>query len=728
MTVHAEDLRGAAQAQGVRADRFATTERRSLSGVLALATPAIFWAVTVLYAVTFTLISLRQYDAYLSHALDLGNMAQTFWNTVHGHPFHFLNMRSPLGVEAFGTQTRLSFHVEPIIPFLAVVYAFWQHVQTLLVMQTLAVASGAIPVRLFARRHLGAGLPEVAFPIAYLLFPALEAANLYEFHPVTFAAPLLLWAFYFADERRYSLFALFAVATMGCKEELGILVALMGLWIAIRNGDRQFGLIVAVLGVAWSATALFVIVPHFQAGKPSSYWGRYLPPGWPDIRYPVDQSQVRHFWLQHPGYVWDNLTSEAKRSYLQRILCPVGYLSLLSPLTFLAGVPTLLLNMLSYEEHMYSGLAQYNAELVPVMLIAAILGTEWLSYTVAPRLRIPTTWAVTACCLYVLFASVTNHRVNGFSPLAQGFSYPQITAHDRLLDEAIAMIPPDASVSAQDLTNPHLSDRSNIYLFPDYDIGKSDYIILDATQTTGSTLRPCDLAGLVKGVPCRAAAGPAPVQPMTIDSPSTPVLLWHRRWTVVFAQDGILLLKHYLAGEPLNTTLPPAFFTFAHPRPGDVAPHKLIARFGNYLELEGYDIQRREIPNERTPDVVLTTWWKVLKTPPKNTKIIHYLSDPHGYLRIFSDDQQTTDWFPLDTWKPGQTYKVQSYPLTVTTETSGLIGVNVGVTSDDIHYQVTSNNLPVTVISGPPNALAVGKDKGGTINRVLRVGFIWAQL
>lgn len=728
MTAQVEDLRAATRRGVAGAERLPTPDRRALGAALARATPAIFWTVTILYALTFTLISLREYDAFVSHALDLGNMAQTFWNTVHGHPFRFLNMRSPLSIEAFGTQTRLSFHVEPIIPFLAVVYAFWQHVQTLLVFQTLALASGAIPVRLFARRHLGAGLPEIAFPVAYLLFPALEAANLYEFHPVSFAAPFLLWAFYFADDRRYGLFALFAVATMGCKEELGVVVAIIGLWIAIRNGDRQFGLIVAVLGAAWSLTALFVVVPHFAAGKPSSYWGRYLPNGWPDIRYPVDQAEVRHFWLQHPGYVWDNLTSEAKRSYLQRILYPVGYLSVLSPLTFLAGVPTLLLNMLSYEPHMYGGLAHYNAELVPVMVIAAILGTEWLCRTVAPRLRIPLPWAVAACCLYVLFASLVNHRVNGLSPLADGFSYPQITAHDRLLDKAIAMIPPDASVSAQDLLNPHLSDRSNIYLFPDYDIGRADYIILDMTQTTGSTLRPCDLPGLVAGIPCTAAAGPAPASVLKVDGPSTPVLLWHGRWTIVFAQDGILLLKHWQQGEPLNTTLPPAFFTFAHPQPGQAPPHRLVARFGNYLELEGYGIQRREIPNERTPDVVLTTWWKVLKTPPKNTKIIHYLSDPHGYLRFFSDDQETTDWFPLDTWKPGQTYKVQSYPLTVTTESSGPIGIDIGVTTNDAQYQIISNNLPVRVISGPPTALAVGKDKTDAIERVLKVGSVWAQL
>ena len=193
-------------------------------------------------------------------------MDQTFWNTVHGHPFRFENMRAPIAVEAFGTETRLSFHVEPIIPFMSVIYLFWQHVETLLVMQTLAVASGAVPVRLLANGGSAAACPSWCFPLAYLLFPALEASNLYEFHPVTFVAPLLLWAFYFADARRYTWFALAALAAMGCKEELGILVAVMGLWIALRNGDRKFGVIVAIVAGR--------LVPHRAVRDRAAFPGR----------------------------------------------------------------------------------------------------------------------------------------------------------------------------------------------------------------------------------------------------------------------------------------------------------------------------------------------------------------------------------------------------------------------------------------------------------------------
>lgn len=721
MTMSATRL-GAEPRGDERARNMATPVPRVSQRLGTLAIALVFWGGTLLYTIVFCALSLRQYHAYVPHALDLGNMTQALWNTMHGHPYKFQNMRAPINVEAFGTDTRLSFHVEPIIPFLAAIYAIWPHVETLLVMQTVAVASGAIAVRLLVRRRLGRGLAEIAFPLAYLLFPALEAANLYEFHPVAFSAPLLVWAFYLADTRRYALFAIAAIAAMGTKEEIGILVGLIGLWIAVRNGDRAFGVIVAVLGVTWSLLASLVIVPHFHAGA-SSYWARYLPPAMQGSGS-ITQADVRRFWLHHPGDVWSDLTGEAKLSYLHRLLYPSGYLALLSPLTLLTGIPSLLLVLLSYEPHMYGGLAHYSAELVPVTIVASIFGTEWLSTRVAPLLRIRASWAIAACSIYLIVAAGINHRANGLSPLSTGFNSPAVTPHDRLLDRALALIPANASVSAQDRLNPHLSDREQIYLFPDLDLGRVQYIALDATQTTASTLAPCDLGRLITGDQrtCNVRAGPVSRGPAGGPLFRSDALLPSKHWNIVFAQDGILLLKHRQRGELLHNTLPPAFYSFARPLASDTPPNRLVARFGSYLELEGYRLDRQEYANLRNADVVLTTWWKVLRTPPASSKLIHYLSDQRGALQIFNDDQQTTDWFQPGSWEPGEAFKVQSSQLTVTTNHSGTVDVDIGITTNDVQYQDIDYNEPVTLLSGHPPTAVVGN------HRILRVTHIDAHL
>ena len=54
---------------------------------------AIVLAMAACYAAFFSWFSLQRYDAFLMHALDMGNMDQAVWNTLHGHPFYFTNMR-----------------------------------------------------------------------------------------------------------------------------------------------------------------------------------------------------------------------------------------------------------------------------------------------------------------------------------------------------------------------------------------------------------------------------------------------------------------------------------------------------------------------------------------------------------------------------------------------------------------------------------------------------------
>src|SRR5947209_11610474 len=132
------------------------------------------------YALLFGWLSLSRYEAYQMHALDMGNMGQAAWNTIHGHPFFFTNMRLPYAIEAWHTTTRLSFHVEALFPVIALVYAVYPHPESLLVLQTLWLALGALPVFLLARDVLESDWLGLVFAAAYLLHPTVEAMNLYE--------------------------------------------------------------------------------------------------------------------------------------------------------------------------------------------------------------------------------------------------------------------------------------------------------------------------------------------------------------------------------------------------------------------------------------------------------------------------------------------------------------------------------------------------------------------
>ncbi len=76
-------------------------------------------------------------------------------------------------------------------------------------------------------------------PVAYLGHPMLQSAVLDEFHPVTLAPTFLLLAVYCANRRAYGWFIVGAVLAIACKEEIGLLVAAMGVALAVwRRHER----------------------------------------------------------------------------------------------------------------------------------------------------------------------------------------------------------------------------------------------------------------------------------------------------------------------------------------------------------------------------------------------------------------------------------------------------------------------------------------------------------
>ncbi len=117
----------------------------------------------LVYAVDMNYQAILRYDTFKATAFDLGNMDQVLWNTIHGRLFQFTNQ----AIDWYGPPTRLAIHFEPIILPLSLLYVFHADPHILLVFQTLALVSGALPVFLLTRRFL----PECRFKYFRLSSP-----------------------------------------------------------------------------------------------------------------------------------------------------------------------------------------------------------------------------------------------------------------------------------------------------------------------------------------------------------------------------------------------------------------------------------------------------------------------------------------------------------------------------------------------------------------------------
>lgn len=321
----------------------------------------------LIYALVISYLAVLRYDTFKATAFDLGNMDQVLWNTIHGRPFQFTNQ----GADWFGPPTRLAIHFEPIIFPLSLLYVFGADPRILLVFQTLALVSGALPVFLLTRKYLPAWpLLSPMMALVYLLMPALLSLNIFDFHPVSLATPLLLYAILALTYGRYVWFLIACVLAASCKEDIPLAIAMLGILVIWKYKLPRLGTVLIVGGLIWSLLAFLVIIPHFYPGaQHNNYWYRYealgSSPGAAIINL-----------LLHPWLLFTTFITLDRLYYLANLLRGGGFLALLAPEWLLPALPSLAVNLLSTDPLLYSGVFHYNAAIIPFMLLAVIHGTS----------------------------------------------------------------------------------------------------------------------------------------------------------------------------------------------------------------------------------------------------------------------------------------------------------------------------------------------------------------
>src|SRR5436853_2303638 len=328
--------------------------------------------VMLVYALGMSHQAILRYDTFKATAFDLGNMDQVLWNTIHGRLFQFTNQ----GADWYGPPTRLAIHFEPIILPLSLLYLFHADPRILLVFQTLALVTGALPVFLLTRKYLPEWpLLAPCMVIAYLLSPALLGLNLFDFHPVSLATPLLLYAVLALTYRRYGWFITACIFAAACKEDVPLTIAMFGILVIWYYKLPRLGTALLLGGLCWSLLAFLVIIPHFYPGaQHNNYWYRYEELG-------SSPGVALVNILFHPWLLFTTFITLDRIYYLFGLFRSSGFLALLAPEWLLPALPSLAVNLLSTDALLYSGVYHYNATIIPFIILAAIHGTRRLVVT-----------------------------------------------------------------------------------------------------------------------------------------------------------------------------------------------------------------------------------------------------------------------------------------------------------------------------------------------------------
>lgn len=588
----------------------------------------------------YAFLSIRRYTAYNAGMYDLGNMAQSIWSATKGHPLTFT---------CRGAQhTRLAFHVEFFYFLIAPVYALFDSPVTLLILQSVFLALGSLPIYRLTKRNLGSPWIARLIVICYLFYPVAQTAVLFDFHGDTLAAPLLLFTIDAWDRRAFGLYALWIGLALSCKFYVAASVAALGL-VLIFRGDKRTGIWTLFAGIGWGSLAFLVIKPWaatyltsasaFGASSPD-YFSLYF-------------GYIRQ--IIHPYHFVPRLAT------LLLIIVPALWIGHRSPLWWLPAAATVL-PALASSRGSYDYRFHHYALSVPFFIVATIYGAKKIGQDKALR-EIIMQAAITLLLSSLLVDTPLNltfwASVPGWG--WDSWAYGRIP-RDKFKDQwLIDHVPERAPLSASFFIAPHVINRSRIVALTHpktkeatetlrQQIESTDWIIADALFDYVIPNEESNVAQ--KGIPIiqRSIIGighPSPAEGGVLyDKAAIRILLEHNHYNLSSFQDGLLLFskKGLTEGTPLFVKLTTS----------EVGNEKdPIIIFGNRIGLLDFSLEPTDVNR-----YLLTYDWialEAMKGAPQYLAVTQLQGAPHTrFVHL-----PTLALYPNNTWRSGEVVREQ---------------------------------------------------------------------
>ncbi|EHC13018.1 DUF2079 domain-containing protein [Fischerella thermalis] len=437
----------------------------------------------------------RYYTFYAS--FDQGIFNQVFWNNLHGRFFQS-SLSSSLStnvVHAGEVPTvyyhRLGQHFTPALLLWLPIYALFPSPATLTVLQVTLITAAGLVLYVLARQYLQP-------PLAVMITASFYGANavigptLSNFHDIC-QIPLFVFTLLLAMEKRWWwLFWLLAVLILAVREDAGIGLFGVGVYMILSKRFPRAGVAVCILSFGYILVLTNLIMPLFSKDISQRFmlerFGQYADG--------EEASTIEIIWgmISNPLRLLVELFTPLDRTikYLLGQWLPLAFVPAVAPGSWMiAGFPLLKL-LLGKGESVLSITIRYALTVVPGLFYGSILWWSQRQQKFKPAFcRL---WIGCICLsLFFTFTSNPNRTFyfvipDSVKPLVY-VSLPQQWQHVNQMRPLLAQIPPDASVSATTYIVPHLSSRREILRLPALELRndaqeviKVDYAIADLWQ------------------------------------------------------------------------------------------------------------------------------------------------------------------------------------------------------------------------------------------------------
>ena len=428
----------------------------------------------------------------LSASYDQGIFLQVLWNGIEGNPFES-TLSSQLStnvihsgeVPSIGYQ-RLSQHFTPIL-------ATWIPLVRLLgiwalpVIQISLITGAGLLLFELAKLDLNPNLAE-RITVAFYCANAVVAPTLSNFTDLC-QLPLLVFALlYGLKTNRTVLWIISALLIPLIREDTGVVLASIGLWLAIRDQQRRtIGIVFVITGLAWVGIVTNVLMPIFGDDNSKRFmvsnFGQFAPNAESASSFDIAKKV-----FAQPLTLLRELVSPPGDTlmYFLGMGLPLLFVPLISADALLmASLPLLGLLLARGSNDPLSINIRYTFLVVPGLFAGTSLWWRSRQNLFNSR-KLRNIWA--GCIALSLIFAVAGNQNRSFSFLIPDSIHPwvyqtpfQQWEHGVKARNALKLIPENASVSANTNLIPWLAQRQILVRFPhgtEYqDINKQIYSV-----------------------------------------------------------------------------------------------------------------------------------------------------------------------------------------------------------------------------------------------------------
>ena len=416
------------------------------------------------YAAFFAYHTIAYHRSALTLAWDLAIENNILWNIVHGGSF--LKASPITGLP--GSTSHFGYHATLFSYVIAPFYLLWARPEGLLLFQAIVVGAAAIPLYLFARRQIG-NYAACLIAVAYLLYPPVHGANLYDFHYPPLGVFWLWLTLYLIDAGHYKAASISALFTLSVREDIAFDLAILGGFIALGTARVRAGLVLVVVAMVYFFAVKLVAMPHFTEGNDYylEQWRALVPEGG------HGSTSVLMTVLGNPIFTFRSLLEQQKLLYFLQLGAPFAFFVWRRPIGLYLSLPGFFFTLLTVNAPPLIQISfQYTAHWTAFLFVAVVANLKAVSqpgaagdglHSVRRHAWLATIALMTLLTSYQFGALLQQNTVRG------GFSQYKFgrTAADReryqqlwsLLDQ----VPPQAKLAGSMFTLSQASNRPDAY-------------------------------------------------------------------------------------------------------------------------------------------------------------------------------------------------------------------------------------------------------------------------